>query len=327
MQPTKWLRLVVLHAVDCYIMDNKTKGGRAMADFKELRKKQELTQAQLADILEVSVNTIQNWERGRNLPSGENLNKYLKALGITSQVDIARIVGELSTASYNNDSETIGNIPAFLFEADSEMLKRIQSCFASAEELDMLGYAEYVSWNGRYSKIDRRGDARYPLEFAFFEKYGGYNATRKKMYEATKRLGRMYSDALTFAEQNPGCEYRLASFSEEEIINKLAVFISDKDYSNKIEDIYNCLKTIEAVGTDFLSAANMNIRLEKSKEIDQILQNSYDYMTGTRNLGKLTGYVELEIGNSNDRPIISMLKLTERGKQFIQWGDKKLNNK
>ena len=49
-----------------------------MADFKELRKKQGLTQAQLADILDVSVNTVQNWERGRNLPSGENLNKYLK---------------------------------------------------------------------------------------------------------------------------------------------------------------------------------------------------------------------------------------------------------
>ena len=294
-----------------------------MSNFKELRKKQGLTQAQLADILDVSVNTVQNWERGRNLPSGENLNKYLKALGITSQVDITRIVGEISTASYNDDSDTVGNIPAFLFAADSEIFRQIQNCFASAEELDMLGYAEYVSWNGRYSKIDRRGDARYPLEFAFFEKYGGYNATRKKMSEARKRLGRMYNDALTFAEQNPGCEYRLVSFSEDEVINKLAIFMDDKDYSKKIEDIYNCLKTIDAVGTDFLSPANMNIRLEKSKKINQILQNSIDYMTGKRNLGILTGYVELEMFNPNEKPNISMLKLTERGKQFIEWGDKK----
>lgn len=294
-----------------------------MADFKELRKKQGLTQAQLADKLDVSVNTVQNWERSRNLPSGENLNKYFKALGITNQVDITRIVGEISTASYNDDEDSVGNVPAFLFAPDSEIIKQIQNCFASAEELDMLGYADYVSWNGKYSKIDRRGDARYPLDFAFFEKYGGYNATRKKMSEARKRLGRLYDDALTFAEQNPGCEYRLVAFSEEEVINKLAVFLDDKDYSKKIEDIYVCLKTIDAVGTDFLSPANMNIKLEKSKNINQILQNSVDYMTGKRNLGKLTGYVELEMDNPNDRPTISMLKLTERGKQFIEWGDKK----
>ena len=50
-------------------------------------------------------------------------------------------------------------------------------------------------------------------------------------------------------------------------------------------------------------------------------------MTGERNLGKLTGYVELEMDNPKDRPNINMLKLTERGKQFIQWGDKKRNNK
>lgn len=304
------------------------KGGLTMADFKDLRKKQGLTQAELADILDVAVNTVQNWERGRNLPSGENLNKYLKALGITNQVDITRIVGEISTANYNEDNvDELGNVPAFLYADDSQELLSIKQCYASAEELDMLGYAEYVRWDSKYSKRERRGDAKFPLEFAFFEKYGGFNATMKKLSEARKRLGRLHSDALEFAEQNPGCEYRLVSFSEEEVINKLEIFFAEKEYSKKIEDIYNCLKTIEAVGTDFLSASNMNIRLEKSKEIDQILQNSYDYMTGTRNLGKLTGYVELEIGNPNDSPKISMLKFTERGRQFIQWGDKKRNTK
>ncbi len=299
-----------------------------MTDFKELRKKQKLTQAQLSDMLDVTVNTIQNWEHGRNLPSGENLNKYLKALGITNQIDITRIVGEISTAAYNEDgTDEFGNLPVFLFSTDSQELTSIKQCYASAEELDMLGYVEYVRWDSKYSKRERRGDAKFPLEFAFFEKNGGFNATMKKLSEARKRLGRLHSDALEFAEQNPGCEYRLVSFSEEEVINKLEIFFDEKDYSKKIEDIYNCLKTIEAVGTDFLSAANMNIRLEKSKEIDQILQNSFDYMTGTRNLGMLAGYVELKMDNPNDIPKISMLKLTERGKQLIQWGNKKHNIK
>lgn len=295
-----------------------------MADLKELRKKQGLTQAQLADKLDVSVNTVQNWERGRNLPSGENLNKYLKALGITNQVDITRIVGEISTVAYSEGStDELGNVPMFLFAADSQELLSIKKCYASSEELDMLGYVEYVRWDSKHSKRERSVDAKYPLEFAFFEKYGGFNATMKKISEARKRLGRLHSDALEFAERNPGCEYRLVSFSEEEVINKLGVFMDDKDYSKKIEDIYNCLKTIDAVGTDFLSPANMNIRLEKSKVINQILQNGIDYMTRKRNLGMLAGYVELEMTNPNEKPNISMLKLTERGKQFIEWGDKK----
>ncbi|WP_458459071.1 helix-turn-helix domain-containing protein [Pseudobutyrivibrio sp.] len=299
-----------------------------MADFKDLRKKQGLTQAELADKLDVAVNTVQNWERGRSLPSGENLNKYLKALGITNQVDITRLVGEISTAAYSEESkDELGNLPMFLFSADSQELLSIKQCYASAEELDMLGYVEYVRWDSKYSKRERRGDAKFPLEFAFFEKYGGFNATMKKISEARKRLGRLHSDALEFAEQNPGCEYRLISFDESEIIDKIAIYLDKKNYQNEIEDLYNCLKTIEAIGTDFLSAANMNIRLEKTNDINKILQSSIDYMTGERNLGKLTGYVELKIENSKDRPNISMLKLTERGKQLIQWGNKKHNIK
>lgn len=299
-----------------------------MADFKDLRKKQGLTQAQLADKLDVSVNTVQNWERGRNLPSGENLNKYLKALGITNQVDITRIVGEISTAAYNKDDvDELGNVPEFLFPAGSQELLSIKQCYASAEELDMLGYVEYVRWDSKYSKREKRGDARFPLEFAFFEKYGGFNATMKKLSEARSRLGRLHNDALEFAEQNPGCDYRLVSFDESDVINKLAILFDRKEYQREIEDLYNCLKTIEAVGTEFLSAANMNIRIEKGKDIDRILQGGLDYMTGERNFGKLTGYVELEMDNPKDRPNINMLKLTERGKQFIQWGDKKRNNK
>jgi len=299
-----------------------------MADFKELRKKQGLTQQKLAEKLDVTVNTIQNWEHGRNLPSGDNLNKYLKALGITNPVDVTRIVGEISTATYNEDCiDELGNVPTFLFADDSQELITIKQCYATAEELDMLGYADYISWNGRYAKADKRGEQRYQMEFAFFEKYGGFNATMKKLSEARRRLGRLRADALEFAVNNPGCDYRLIAFDESEIISKLAILIDRKNYNNEIEDLYNCLKTIDALGTDFLSRANTEMRIEKTKEINRILQNSLDLMTRERNLGKLSGYVELEMDNPNDKPTINMLKLTERGKQLIQWGDKKHNIK
>lgn len=299
-----------------------------MADFKELRKKHELTQAQLADMLDVSVNTIQNWERGRNLPSGDNLNKYLKALGITNQVDITRIIGEISTANYNEENaDTLGNVPTFLFADDSQEFILIRNCYATAEELDMLGYAEYVKWDSKYSKLERRGDSKFPLEFAFFEKYGGFNATMKKLSEARGRLGRLRGDALEFAERNPGCDYRLISFNEKEVICKLAILFNRRDYQAEIDDLYNCLKTIEAQGTEPLSVSNMSVRSEKTREINRILQNGAGYMANEYNLGKLSGYVELEMDNPNVKPNISVLRLTERGKQLIRWGDEKQKNK
>lgn len=299
-----------------------------MADFKELRKKQKLTQAELAEMLDVTVNTIQNWEHGRNLPKGENLNKFLKALGITNQVDITRIVGEISTANYNVEStDDLGNVPAFLFDDDSKEALAIKQCYASAEELDMLGYAEYVKWNSKYSTIERRGDAKFPLEFAFFEKYGGFNATMKKLSEVRGRLGRLRGDALEFAERNPGCDYRLVSFDEKDVIRKLAILFDIRDYQAEIDDLYNCLKTIEAQGTEPLSVANMSVRSEKTREINKILQNGVGYMAKEYNLGKLTGYVELEMDDTNEKPNISMLRITERGKQLIRWGDEKQKNK
>ena len=299
-----------------------------MADFKELRKKHELTQAQLADMLDVSVNTIQNWERGRNLPSGDNLNKYLKALGITNQVDITRIIGEISTANYNEENaDTLGNVPTFLFADDSQEFILIRNCYATAEELDMLGYAEYVKWDSKYSKLERRGDSKFPLEFAFFEKYGGFNATMKKLSEARGRLGRLRGDALEFAERNPGCDYRLISFNEKEVICKLAILFNRRDYQAEIDDLYNCLKTIEAQGTEPLSVSNMSVRSEKTREINRILQNGAGYMANEYNLGKLSGYVELEMDNPNVKPNISVLRFTERGKQLIRWGDEKQKNK
>lgn len=299
-----------------------------MADFKELRKKHELTQAQLADILDVSVNTIQNWERGRNLPSGDNLNKYLKALGITNQVDITRIIGEISIANYNEENaETLGNVPTFLFADDSQEIILIRNCYATAEELDMLGYAEYVKWDSKYSRLERRGDTKFPLEFAFFEKYGGFNATMKKLSEARARLGRLRGDALEFAERNPGCDYRLVSFDEKDVIRKLGILFDIRDYQAEIDDLYNCLKTIEAKGTELLSVTNMSVRSEKTREINRILQSGVGYMIKEYNLGKLAGYVELEMDDLNEKPNIRMLKLTERGKQLILWGDEKRKNK
>ena len=178
-----------------------------MVNFKDLRNKRELTQAQLAEMVNVSENTIQNWESGKTRPKGDNLNQYLKALGIKDQAEMARVIGEIAAAAYGDDSEIVDNIPYFLFPEDSDIIEKIKGCSATAEELDMVGYEDYVSKRGSYARAERRTEGDHILEFAFFEKYGGFNATMKRLKEIKSRLGKLKLDALSFAYNNPNCAH------------------------------------------------------------------------------------------------------------------------
>ena len=289
-----------------------------MVDLKELRNKVGLTQQELADEVGVSVNTIQNWENGKTVPKGDNSNQYFNALGIKDPNERRRIIGELSVIECADEADRVDNVPHFLFSDNSYEITHIMNCYASAEELDMLGYFDYVSARGVYAKRERRGEERYLLEFSFFEKYGGYNATRKKIADAQERLGSMYYDALEYAEKNPGCEYCLSAFDETVIIDKIGAFLGKTDFKKEIYDIYECLKTIDAFGTQFFSITNMQVRADREKEIKGILYQ-YANMIGDRNLGRLTGYVEIISANQNGVPGIENLRLTDRGKQLIQW--------
>lgn len=291
-----------------------------MTNLKELRVKKGLTQAELAEKVGVSENTIQNWENGKTVPKGDNWNQYLNALDITNFSEMQKIIGENSIPVSREEGIIIDNTPYFLFDKNSKDLEDIKNCYASAEELDMLGYADYISWNGKYGKREKRGDARFPLEFAFFEKYGGYNSTRKKMADARNRLGGLYRDALEFAEENPGKEFRLISLDEAVIVDMIAKFKNNNSYKQEVINLYNMLKTIESNGKVSTSINNLEMRMEKGREINRILQTSRDYMTGERNLGCLTGYVEFK-DDEQDKNNISCLKLTERGMHLINWFD------
>ena len=48
--------------------------------LKEYRKKNELTQVQMAKLLNVTANTYRNWEQGANEPNEENLIKIQELL-------------------------------------------------------------------------------------------------------------------------------------------------------------------------------------------------------------------------------------------------------
>ncbi len=291
-----------------------------MVDLKELRNRLGLTQAELAEKVGVSETTIQNWESLKIIPRGENLNNYLDALEINNPAERERIAGEISGVTKADKADVVDNIPYFLFPEDSSEVAQIKGCYATADELDMLAYVDYASGKGGTTRENRFGVA-YPLEFAFFEKYGGYNMTRKKIKDARNRLKGLYIDALEFAEKNPGCEYRLSSLDKAVIVDRIGKYLSKNNFQNEVDDLYDYLKTIEAVKKDYSGITNLNVRLEKTTNINRVLQHNYNRATGECNLDRLTGYVELEMENPQEVPNISKLKLTERGKQYIQWGN------
>jgi transcriptional regulator with XRE-family HTH domain len=57
----------------CYIT-----GGDKMNKLKELRKDKNLTQAELAKLLDVDRSTIAQWERGENMPRAKMLIRLAK---------------------------------------------------------------------------------------------------------------------------------------------------------------------------------------------------------------------------------------------------------
>jgi len=284
-----------------------------MVDFKALRKKCGLTQAELAEKVGVSENTIQNWESGKIIPKGENFNNYLRELRITDQAEVKRIFSNLTEASYIKNLETVDYVPYFLFDDKPEQVDKIKNCYASAQELDMLGYADYLIPKGRAI-----GDVRiaFPMEFAFFEKHGGFNQTMKIMHEARLRLGRLVEDAINFAKENPGCDYRLVSMEKETIIYKLGIFVGNKKLREKINELYGLLKTIDSVGTSFHNYKNFETRMNKTREITVILNQYYRNMSENRSFDKLEGYIRSK-DESPTKIDLSIVELTERGKLLI----------
>ena len=70
--------------------------------IKELRERKSLTQSELANLIGVNENTINDWENGKNLPDTNLIEKLSKALGIS--------VVELVEGKKITNNNTAGNM-------------------------------------------------------------------------------------------------------------------------------------------------------------------------------------------------------------------------
>jgi len=86
--------------------------------IKELRKKSELTQAKLAEIVSIDAKHQSCIENGKNFPSADLIEKYAK----TFKIDPAEL---LHIAHNVNRKELIKKIEALIKEANDEQLSII----------------------------------------------------------------------------------------------------------------------------------------------------------------------------------------------------------
>ncbi len=288
-----------------------------MADLKAIREKAGLTQAQLAEKVGVSDTTIQNWEYNKTMPKGEKMTEYLVAIGVTNPEDQKKIIGEMGIATYTDTSEQVDNIPYFLFEDSPEQLEKIKGCYATAEELDMLAYQQYVRGTSKYASIEKRMNVSYPMEYGFFEKHGGFNATMNKLHTAWDRLGGLHDVAIEFAEMNPGKDYNIAALDRISLLDAIGKLMGIQGYGGQLRKLYVDLKTIEKNNPKAVAARVSLPGL--GQELSQIIKESYGMEPEERHYGRFDGYITLVREEPHGMATVERIELTEKGMKLIDW--------
>lgn len=154
--------------------------------LKKLRDEANLTQEAVAAELSVTVNTVQNWERTGRITK-ESLHQLLDLYKVSSSKR-----DEVVLTIFGDDREVekenaIDNFPEFLFADRPDVVATVRSAVLSADEMELFGYAYYM-WNccsGEYGY----GPKHWPIEYAVFEKNGGYFATQKTIENIKEKIG------------------------------------------------------------------------------------------------------------------------------------------
>lgn len=134
-------------------------------DIASARKRKGLTQSQLAEIVGISQSAVTDWERGKNKPTAENLEKLREVLGVR---------GILVDGFYNkalkiiDDGGVLEDTPFDKLNKKQQLYLFFKTLFSSIknslEPEYVVDFAEYASWGMRDwlryhdAFVDRRGE-------------------------------------------------------------------------------------------------------------------------------------------------------------------------
>ena len=159
--------------------------------LKSLREKENVTQEFVADKLNVSVNSIQNWERNDKVQP-ETLHQLLDLYKVDKSTRDSTV---LSIFGRNEkiEEDPVDNFPYFLFQDRPDIIKAAQEAVLSVEEMELFGYSYYLetTYKKKYNYFD-------------FKEFGGYFNSMKMIGNIKSKIGDYLKYADSYTHENLG---------------------------------------------------------------------------------------------------------------------------
>lgn len=219
--------------------------------LKTLREERGLTQESVADKLEISVNTIQNWERNGKI-SKEPLHLLLDFYGVdklTRDKVVLSIFGDNGTAEKRVG---VDRFPYFLFEERQDISLSAKRAVLTAEEMELFGYTYYM--NG---KIDRHSYSNKSglYDYRLFKDYGGYFKTMKMIENIEEKIGKYIGTSSSYDKDLPsivynygiessGSPFSFCELNKEDIANLIKYLPNIEKKQIDISSLYSICKAI-----------------------------------------------------------------------------------
>lgn len=229
-----------------------------MSSFiKRKREEAGLTQADLAEKMEVSVASVQNWESGR---SKIDQGKYVQ-LSEVLNVPVDQIIKEVLIEA-DNKRKHLDNWPSFLF--DDETNEIIDTLHLNKAQQDLFGLL-YI-YDSHYVKkeqvdFDTLGEDLKKVPFGFIDKVGSIQFMNQVdgLHKVIKYVKAEF--LLKILKLNPEAEFNIMRLSKNMICEFIDSGYKQADYSEELCDGYE--------GED---ALNLRISMKKARIILPLLE-------------------------------------------------------
>lgn len=229
-----------------------------MSSFiKRKREEAGLTQADLAEKMEVSVASVQNWESGR---SKIDQGKYMQ-LSEVLNVPVDQIIKEVLIEA-DNEKKHLDNWPSFLFDDETNGI--IDTLHLNKAQQDLFGLL-YI-YDSQYVKkeqlgINTLGEDLKKIPFGFIDKVGSIQFMNQVdgLHKVIKYVKAEF--LLKILKLNPEAEFNIKRLSKNMICEFIDSGYKQADYSEELCDGYE--------GED---ALNLRISMKKAKIILPLLE-------------------------------------------------------
>lgn len=264
--------------------------------LKKLREINGFTQEEVAEKMEVTVNTIQNWERSNKVPKGDDLNRLLDLYEADNNTREKVILGMYNKKSECVCDEETDNFPHFLFEKNFPKTDQaVRNIILNKEEIDLFGYLFYLS-----KEVYTYKDIYSHLEYNVFNKFGGYFRTNNILKNIRLKTG-FDTFNNTYKEYEPGSlakfiysycfdhydidEFNFCTLSKDIIMRKAPLLpdmrsiggvVTNDNYRKDILSHYDMFPTLHVLCSYAKETGYLGSNDAPAKELPEIVKIIYN---------------------------------------------------